>query len=152
MVQSLIQVFRLTGKLFIKEKGNGQLDLRDEHKHSNALAKETVVDPMSNVPALVVKHQQEDLSSAKSDVFDSESPRYTSRMHSSVVDQDDSARAFETDQSDSSQDDDENFSKNMLSTANLLGKDADDDYPATSSNLSYFGFPVEDQGFGFWTY
>lgn len=146
------EVFRLTGKLFIKEKGNGQLDLRDEHKHSNALAKETVVDPMSNVPALVVKHQQEDLSSAKSDVFDSESPRYTSRMHSSVVDQDDSARAFETDQSDSSQDDDENFSKNMLSTANLLGKDADDDYPATSSNLSYFGFPVEDQGFGFWTY
>ncbi|KAL3342920.1 hypothetical protein AABB24_026788 [Solanum stoloniferum] len=151
------EVFHLTDKLFVKEKGNGQLDLREENKHSDALAKETVADPisrveMSNVPALVVKHHQEDLSSAKSDVFDSESPRYTGRVHSSVIDQGDSARVVETEQSDLSQDDDENFSKTMLSTANLLGKAADNDYPATSSNLSYFGFPVEDQGFGFWTY
>lgn len=151
------EIFQLTSKLLVKEKGNGQLALCDMQKHSDALTKETVADPiarveMSNVPARVVKHQQEDLSSTKSDVFDSESPHYTGGVHSSVIDQGDSARVFETEQSDLSQDDDENFSKTMLSTANLLGKAADDDYPATSSNLSYFGFPVEDQGFGFWTY
>lgn len=134
------EVFQLTNKLLVKEKGNGQLALCDIQKHSDADPISRV--EMSNVPARVVKHQQEDLNSAKSDVFDSESPHYTS----------DSARVFETEQSDLSQDDDENFSKTMLSTANLLGKGADDDYPATSSNLSYFGFPVEDQGFGFWTY
>lgn len=141
------EVFQLTDKLLIKDKGNGQLALCNIEKHSDAMAKETVVDPISkvemlNVPARVVKHPQEDLSSVKSDVFDSESPHYTS----------DSARVFETEQSHLSQDDDENFSKTMLSTANLLSKGADDDYLATSSNLSYFAFPVEDQGFGFWTY
>ncbi|KAK4362440.1 hypothetical protein RND71_017681 [Anisodus tanguticus] len=146
------EVFQLTDKLLAKEKGNGQLALCDTRENSDALPKETVAYPisrieMSNVPARVHKQQQqEDLSSAKSDVFDSES------VHSTFIDQGDSAYVFETEQSELSQDDDENFSKTMLSTANLLGKAEDDDYPGRSSNLSYFGFPVEDQGFGFWTY
>ncbi|KAK4350497.1 hypothetical protein RND71_029810 [Anisodus tanguticus] len=142
------EVFQLTDKLVIKEKGNGQLALRDFQKRSDASPKEINDDPisrveMSNVPAGVLKkQQQEDLNSAKSDVFDSESPHYTG----------DSALVFETEHSELSQDDDENFSKTMLSTANLLGKAEDDDYPVTSLHLTYFGFPVEDQGFGFWTY
>ncbi|XP_060204700.1 homeobox-leucine zipper protein ATHB-12-like [Lycium barbarum] len=155
------EVFQLTDKLLVKDKENGQLALCDFQKRSDASPNETNVDPvsrveMSNVPAQVLKpqqqHQQEDLSSTKSDVFDSESPHYTGGIHSSVIDQGDSAYVFETEQSELSQDDDENFSKTMLSTANLLGKAEDDNYPVTSSNLSYFGFPSEDQGFGFWTY
>lgn len=153
-----VEVFQLTDKLLVKEKGNGQLALCDIQKHSDASVKETVADPvsmveLSNVPTRILKQQQqEDLSSAKSDVFDSESPHYTDKRHSTFANQGDSARVFETELSDLSQDDDEKFSRTILSTANLLGKSEDDDYPATSSNLSYFGFPVEDQGFGFWTY
>lgn len=152
-------VFQLTDKLLVKEKGNEQLALCDIQKHSNALTKETVADPiskieLSNVPARVLKQQQQEyLNSAKSDVFDSKSPRYTSGEHSTFIDQGDSAYVLEAEQSELSQDDDENFSKTMLSTVNPPpGKSEDDDYPVTSSNLSYFGVPVEDQGFGFWTY
>ncbi|KAM3246912.1 Homeobox-leucine zipper protein HOX5 [Capsicum chinense] len=153
-----VEVFQLTDKLLVKEKGNGQLTLCDIQKQSNASVEVTVADPisrveLSNVPSRILKQQkQEDLSSAKSDVFDSESPHYTDKRHSTFIDQGDSARVFETEQSDLSQDDDENFGKAMLSTANLLGKVEDDDYPATSSNMHYFGFPSDDQGFGFWTY
>lgn len=153
------EVFQLTDKLLVKEKGNGQLALCLIQKHSDASAKETVADPisrveLSNVPARVLKQQQlpEDLSSAKSDTFDSESPYYTGGGHSTFIDQGDSATVLETELSELSQDDDENFSKTMLSPVNRLGKSEDDDYPVTSSNLSYFGFPVEDQGFDFWTY
>ncbi|MCD7455423.1 hypothetical protein HAX54_028109 [Datura stramonium] len=154
------EVFQLTDKLLVKEKGNGQLALCVVQKHSDASGKETVADPISRVElsnvsaAQVLKQQQqpEDLSSGKSDIFDSESPHYTGGGHSTFIDQDDSAYVLETEQSELSQDDDEKFSKTILSTANQLGKCDDDDFPVTSTNLSYFGFPVEDQGFGFWTY
>ncbi|CAN4086078.1 unnamed protein product [Withania somnifera] len=143
------EVFHLTDKLLVKEKGNGELALCDIQK-----TKETVADPeSSNVLAQVLKKQkQEDLSSGRSDVFDSKSLHYTDGGNSTFIDQGDSIYVLETEQSELSQDDDENFSKTMLSTANPLGKSEDEDYPVTSSNLSYFGVPVEDQGFGFWTY
>lgn len=147
------EVFQLNDKLLLNEKENGQLTQRDFQKHSDSSPKETMADPisrvkMSNVSARVLK---EDLSSAKSDVLGSESPHYTDGVHSSFVKQGDSY-VVEPEPSDLSQDDEENFNKTMLSTANLLAKAEDDDYRVTSSNVSYFGFPVEDQGFGFWSY
>ncbi|OIT08418.1 PREDICTED: homeobox-leucine zipper protein HAT5-like [Nicotiana attenuata] len=152
------EVFQLTDKLLLKERKNGQLSLPDFQKHSDASPKETMADPisrvkMSNVSARVLTlQQQEDLSSAKSDVLDSESPHYTDGVHSSFIEQGDSSYVFEPEPSNLSQDDEEKFDKTMLSTANLLAKAEDDDYRVTSSNVSYFGFPVEDQGFGFWSY
>ncbi|CAN4088152.1 unnamed protein product [Withania somnifera] len=138
------EVFQLTNKLLVKEKGNGQLALRDIQKHSNASTKETVADPISRAESSIVlsqvlkKRQQEDLSSSKSEFFDSKSSHYT-------------GGGIPPSRIRLSQDDNENFSKTMLCTADPLGKSEDDDYPVTSSNLSYFGVPVEDQGFGFWS-
>lgn len=149
------EVFQLTDKLLLKERKNGQLTLRDFQKHSDASPKETMADPisrvkMSNVSTRVLTlQQQEDLSSGKSDVLDSESPHYTD---SSFIEQGDSSYVFEHEPSVLSQEDEEKFNKTILSTANLLAKAEGDDYRVTSSNVSYFGFPGEDQGFGFWSY
>lgn len=90
----------------------------------------------------------EDASSAKSDVFDSDSPHYTEN-HSSLLEPADSSPVFEPDHSDFSQDEDDNLSKGFLPTVYFpkLETSCYDDPPAVSCN---FGFPVEDQPFYFW--
>nr|XP_009604803.1 homeobox-leucine zipper protein HAT5-like isoform X2 [Nicotiana tomentosiformis] len=125
------QVIQFTDKLLLKEKEKGELATCDIKELS---PKENMIDPvledeMSKVSAITLK-QHKDLNSVKSDVFDSES-----LVQSSILDQ-----------SDLSQDEEENLSKN------LVAKVVHDHYPMTSSNLSCFGYLVEDQGFGFWSF
>ncbi|XP_019227838.1 PREDICTED: homeobox-leucine zipper protein HAT5-like isoform X2 [Nicotiana attenuata] len=139
------QVIQFTDMLLHKEKEKGELATSDIKELSDASPKENMIDPvledeMSTLSAIALK-QHKDLNSVKSDVFDSEN-----LVQSSILDQGDSSYAFEPDQSDLSQDEEENLSKN------LVAKVVHDHYPMTSSNLSCFGYPVEDQGFGFWSF
>ncbi|MCD9561444.1 hypothetical protein HAX54_020555 [Datura stramonium] len=92
-------------------------------------------DHVPSIPKLVCK--QEDASSAKSDVIDSDSPHYTDGNHSSNV--------FEPEEpSDFSQDEDENLSKSFLCFPEI-----GDQIQANSCNLS---FQIEDQPCWFWQY
>ncbi|CAN0903500.1 Homeobox-leucine zipper protein HAT5 [Linum grandiflorum] len=63
--------------------------------------------------------KQEDISSARSGIFDSESPHYTDGVHSSLLEAGDSSYVFEPDQSSdlSSQDEEDNLSRNLLPAA-----------------------------------
>lgn len=91
----------------------------------------------SEVPSIQkVVCKQEDASSAKSDVIDSDSPHYTDGNHSS--------NAFEAEPSDFSQDEDDNLSKSFLCFPEI-----GDQIQANSCNL---GFQIEDQPCWFWQY
>ncbi|KAL5816464.1 hypothetical protein ACOSQ3_024842 [Xanthoceras sorbifolium] len=112
-------------------------------------------DQVSKV-SIVAAGKQEDISSAKSDIFDSDdSPHYTDGVHSnSLLETADSSYGFEPDQSESSQDEDENLimSKTLLHPY-IFPKIEEADYsdpPTTSCN---FGFPnIEDHALWSWTY
>ncbi|KAM7252402.1 hypothetical protein ACFE04_024285 [Oxalis oulophora] len=91
---------------------------------------------------MVMGCKQEDASSAKSDVFDSDSPRYTEGNELA-----DSSHVL----SDFSQDEDDNhlMSRSLLQQPFFLK--VEDGYPSTSS--CNFGFSVEeDQPFWTWNY
>lgn len=135
----------------MKEKGKENLEYQNAtnsplHSEPQNPIQNTASDDVSNVPMVVCK--QEDASSAKSDVFDSDSPRYTEN-HSSLLEPAGSSHVFEPDQSDFSQDEDDNLSKSFLPTLYFPKLEAScyDDPPASSCN---FGFPIEDQPFYFW--
>ncbi|XP_054809812.1 homeobox-leucine zipper protein HAT5 [Prosopis cineraria] len=89
---------------------------------------------VEKVPTVICK--QEDANSAKSDVFDSESPHQTA----------DSSHAFEAaDHSDFSQDEEDNLSHHNLLSLPCL--------PKVEEEPCNFGFPDdEDQPFCFWSY
>lgn len=93
--------------------------------------------------------------SAKSDVFDPDSPQhYTDDDHSGLLDPADSSHVFEpTYHSDFSQDeDDHSLSRSLLSSSRFPKielENYDDDLQPNSSNL---GFPIQDQGTWFWSY
>ncbi|OAY49944.1 homeobox-leucine zipper protein HAT5 isoform X2 [Manihot esculenta] len=103
----------------------------------NPVAK-TVSEVVSNAPLLILK--QEEASSAKSDVFDSDSPH-------SLLEPGDSSHVFEPDHSDFSQDEEDELGRSLLPTP--LFPKLYQDLPANSCS---FEFPVEDQPFWSWTY
>ncbi|KAL3644552.1 hypothetical protein CASFOL_009732 [Castilleja foliolosa] len=90
------------------------------------------------VPEVVGYKQDEAVSSAKSDVIDSDSPHYGSD-------------ALEHDLSDYSQDEDESLRSKLLQFPKIEVEcyDDDDDLQPNSCN---FGFPTQDQGTWFWQY
>ena len=94
--------------------------------------------------------KQEDISSAKSDIFDSDSPHYTEGVHSSLLEAGDSSYVFDADQSDLSQDEEDNLSKTILPTY-IFPKLEDVDYTEPPETCN-FGFPVEDQTFWSWSF
>jgi hypothetical protein len=95
--------------------------------------------------------KQEENSSVKSDIFDSDSPHYTDGVHSSLLDPGDSSHVFEPDQSDLSQDEEDNLSKSLLPPY-TFPKLEDVDYSDPPENSCHFGFPVEDHAFWSWSY
>lgn len=126
------EVDLLKEKLLRREKGkeNEAVDAEEGEK-----ATPNVV--TSEVPSIQkVVCKQEDASSTKSDVIDSDSPHYTDGNHSS--------NAFEPDPSDFSQDEDDNLSKSFLCFPEI-----GDQIQANSCNL---GFQIEDQPCWFWQY
>ncbi|CDP14863.1 unnamed protein product [Coffea canephora] len=148
------EVVHITEKLLIKEKENENSKLSHSSSLSAAPAKGSTADSacedeVSKVSAVALK--QEDLSSAKSDVLDSDSPHYTDGVHSSLLEPGDSSYALEQDQSDLSQDEEDDITKTLMHPAYLFLKMEDSDYHDPQSSC-YYGFPVEDQAFGFWSY
>lgn len=131
------EVNLLTEKLHRREQGKKNSEQSEPISPINAqeTQKATPIVVTSSIPKLVCK--QEDATSAKSDVIDSDSPHYTDGNHSSNV--------FEQDQpSDFSQDEDDNLSKTFLCFPEI-----GDQIQANSCNLS---FQIEDQPCWFWQY
>ncbi|CAI0549404.1 unnamed protein product [Linum tenue] len=110
----------LTDKLQKKEKATGSLDLA----HNDAMSREIPLEKPSLDSASGCK--QEDISSARSDIFDADSPHYTDGVvHSSLLEAGDSISSyvFEPDNqsSDLSQDEDDHHNNNnSLCCRNLL--------------------------------
>ncbi|KAI5352573.1 PREDICTED: homeobox-leucine zipper [Prunus dulcis] len=137
----------------IGKPGTRNLELHDANNIISSDVKPQSATPNAaasdNVPMVVCK--QEDASSAKSDVFDSDSPHCTEN-HSSLLEPADSSHVFEpAEQSDFSQDEDDDLSRTLLPPPYLKLEDSCyDEPPASSSN---FVFPMEDQQpFCFWPY
>ncbi|KAA8529474.1 hypothetical protein F0562_033727 [Nyssa sinensis] len=144
------EVLLLTDKLLPreKEKANAEpfddptkpLDAETQKPSPNAVSEN-----LSNVP------KQEDASSAKSDVFDSDSPHCTDGNHSSLLEPADSSHVFEPEQSDFSQDEEDNLSRILLCPPCFpkLEEGCYNDLPESFCNL---GLPIEDQPSWFWRY
>ncbi|XVF50185.1 hypothetical protein PTKIN_Ptkin04bG0075600 [Pterospermum kingtungense] len=154
------EVLQLTDKLLMKEKEKGNPELSDAKRVSQEPPEKPVVVVVAKTAyegeeskVSLVACKQEDMStSAKSDIFDSDSPHYTDGVHSSLLEAADSSYAFEPDQSDLSQDEGDDLSKGLLHPSYIFPKLEVDDYsdpPASSCN---FGFPVEDHAFWSWAY
>ena len=155
-VLSFPQVLLLTDKLLLRDKESGSFELSDTNKKSqepvqNPAAAESVSEgEVSKVS--IVGCKQEEISSVKSDIFDSDSPHYTDGgVHSSLLDAGDSSHVFEPEQSDLSQDEEDNLSKSLLPPY-IFPKLEDIDYSDPPENSCNFGFPVEDHAFWSWSY
>lgn len=140
------EVHVLSEKLQERDKEKENLELSE---NSNKLSQEPPEKPIADSEGEVSKVSAvEDISSSvKSDIFDSDSPRFNEAVHSnSLLDPGDSSYAFEADQSDLSQDEEDNLPSYIF----LKLEDVDYSDPPTSS--CNFGFPVEDHAFWSWSY
>lgn len=145
------EVIDLTDKLHMKEK--------EQEDHSELPNTHSELKPFEQQeePIIDSASDSEKHNSAKSDVIDSESPRY-----SSFGDQPgDSSYAFEADHSDISQDDEDYLSMSLLpsssSSSDPFSKIEDIEYPHPhpSSNSCNFELPPEedhDHASLFWPY
>ncbi|TKY58793.1 Homeobox-leucine zipper protein HAT5 [Spatholobus suberectus] len=152
------EVNSLKSRLIPREKEEENFDdtssdaVNSQHREQMDIIKNTGSENGSKVtlPVMVIS-KQEDASSAKSDVLDSESPHVTDGNQSSVVEPADSSHALEPDHSDFSQDEEDILSQNIL-TMPFLPKVEDVCYGDPPENSCSFRFPVEDQTFCFWSY
>lgn len=146
------EVVNLTDKLLLKEKENSEsFDMKSP---CEAPLQEHIADLVHEGEVLkisMLERQQDDNNAAKSVVFDSDSPHYTDGSHSSLLEPGDSSYVFEPDQSDVSQDEEDSLLPPLPYT---FPKIEDPDYPDPDppANTCYFGFPSDDQPFGFWSY
>ncbi|PRQ40869.1 putative transcription factor Homobox-WOX family [Rosa chinensis] len=155
------EIDSLKDELLLREKGKENLESNDDGINSPKMDIQNAIPNNTAdvyVPIMVCK--QEDASSAKSDVFDSDSPHCTEN-HSLLLEPTttaDSSHGFEpADHSDFSQDneDDNSLTRSLLHLPPpcflKLEDICYDDPPAISSNFGLI--PVEDQHpFGFWPY
>ncbi|XP_043706512.1 homeobox-leucine zipper protein HAT5-like isoform X2 [Telopea speciosissima] len=150
------EVLFLTDKLLLKERELGNTEPSDQKELSGTPTQNSISNPApgEKTSSVTVVCKQEDISSANSDVFDSDSPHYTDAGHSSLLEPADSSHVIEPDQSDLSQDEEDNLSKSLFPSAyNFYNfpKLEDGlclDPPANSCN---YVFPVEDQAFWIWS-
>ncbi|XP_050236221.1 homeobox-leucine zipper protein HAT5-like [Mercurialis annua] len=98
------------------------------------------VEPFKTPITPMVTPKREDGSSAKSDVFDSDSPH-------SFMEPADSCNVFEADQSDFSQDEEDDLSQSFLPAPCFTKL-----YYEPPANSCTFEFPMEDQPFWSWSY
>ncbi|KAH8487084.1 hypothetical protein H0E87_025889 [Populus deltoides] len=141
------EVNLLTDKLLLKEKEKGSSELSDKDALSQEPPKRAIADSASEGEVSkisTVACKQEDISSAKSDIFDSDSPHYADGVHSSLLEAGDSSYVFEPDQSDLSQDEEDNFSKSLLPPY-VFPKLEDDEYSDPPASF-------EDHAFWSWSY
>ncbi|XP_042480293.1 homeobox-leucine zipper protein HAT5-like [Macadamia integrifolia] len=147
------EVLLLTDKLLIKETEQGNTEPSDHKELSGPPSQKSIPNPESEekTSSVTVVCKQEDISSANSDVFDSESPHYTDAGHSSLLEPADSSHVFELDQSDLSQDEEDNLSESLFPPAYNFPKLEDGLYLDPPENSCNYGFLVEDQSFWFWS-
>lgn len=126
----------LKEKLFDRVNGEQNSEQKEPISPLNTEA-QNPTNNMQNLTMMVCK--QEDASSAKSDILDSDSPCYADGNYTSFLEPSDSSHAFETETSDFSQEDD-SLSRTLLSS--LCFPKLEDDLPVNSCNLS---FQIEDQ-------
>ncbi|KAL2543058.1 Homeobox-leucine zipper protein HAT5 [Abeliophyllum distichum] len=144
------EVHLLKEKLLLREKGKPKSEPCDptgplqEGLEPKKPLPSFVSPNASNIPMVVCK--QEEATSAKSDVFDSDSPRYTDGIHSSFFEPSDSSHIFD---SDFSQDEDDSLSRSLMPPPSFpkLEDECYGDLQLKSCNL---GFPVEDQASWLW--
>ncbi|CAA3000000.1 homeobox-leucine zipper HAT5 [Olea europaea subsp. europaea] len=130
------EVRLLTEKLLSRDKGKRKPEPLDNAKPK----KPNISQACSIIPVGFSK--QEDASSAKSDVSDSDN-------HSMLVELADSSQVFEQDPSDFSQDEDDSLSRSLLLPFPKVEAECYGDLQPNSCNL---GFPVEAQGTWLWPY
>ncbi|KAH9773698.1 homeobox domain-containing protein [Citrus sinensis] len=126
------EVLSLKDKLLLKEKGEENLETFDAVKLLVAEPQKPVTSAetktlFSSVPVVTCKQEDANSNSAKSDVFDADSPHYTDGNHSSLIDPPDSSHYL----------------------LKLEDSCCYDDPPTNSRN---FGFSLEDQPFWSWPY
>lgn len=138
-----------------REKGKTKSEPFDTNINpSNAEPQKAIpITVSTNVPEMpVTTIKQEDASSAKSDVFDSDSPHYTDGNHSSLMVPEDSSHVFEPELSDFSQEEDDSLSRSLLQSTCFPPKLEDECYNDLQCNSGNLGFSVEDQSTWFWAY
>ena len=148
------EVLVLSDKLQLKEKVRGNSELSDTNRLSQEPPQKPIADTVSEgevSKVSAVASKQEDLSSGRSDIFDSVSSHYTDAVHSSLLEPGDSSYVFEPEQSDLSQDEEDNFTKSLLPPY-IFPKIEDVDYSDTPANSCNYAFPVEDHAFWSWSY
>ncbi|XP_074277268.1 uncharacterized protein LOC141600907 [Silene latifolia] len=146
------EVHHLTGKLQLKDQDNSEPNsISDQQK---TVGQEPNVEYASETEdqhtSIFGYNKQEDLSSAKSDVIDSDSSHYVEAGHSSSFPEPgDSSYAFEAAHSDISQDDEDYLNRTLLPSSHAFPKIEDVD---PSTNSSHFGITDDDHGSLFWPY
>lgn len=138
------QVNLLTNELLLKEKEKGGSELSDKDAFYQEPPGKAMADSASEGEVSTVACKQEDISSDKSDMFDSESPHYADGVHSSLLEAGDSSYVFQPDQSDLSQDEEDNLSKSLLPPL-VFPKLEDDDYSDPPASF-------EDHAIWCWSY
>ncbi|BAT76612.1 hypothetical protein LR48_Vigan01g279900 [Vigna angularis] len=155
------EVAHLSEKVLAREKEEGQLKQAESgtkrlQEQDQEPPQRPVLDSVSEgegskVSCVVGGCKQEDISSARSDILDSDSPHYTDGVHSAVLEHGDSSYVFEPDQSDMSQDEEDNLSKSLYPSY-LFPKLEDADYSDPTESSCNFGFSEEDHGLWNWEY
>lgn len=158
----MIQVANLTEKVLLREKQGGNCSNKQGETSKSQEAQQqkpsfdsaTTTSEGEGSKVSVGACKQEDISSAKSDIFDSsDSPHYTDGVHSSLLEPGDSSYdVFEPDQSDLSQDEEDNLISKTLFPPYIFPKLEDVDYSDPPESSCSFGFPVEDHAFWSWSY
>ncbi|KAF5734716.1 hypothetical protein HS088_TW15G00208 [Tripterygium wilfordii] len=147
------EVDNLTEKLLLKEKEMGST----ESCELNALSKQHPQKPITDlvsegeVAKISTVACNQDISSAKIDTFDSDSPGCADGVHASLLKTGDSPNVFEPEQSDLSHDEEDDFGKSLL-PQHIFPKLKGIDYSDSPANPSNFGFPVEDHALWCWSY
>jgi len=157
----LNQVAHLSEKVLAREKEEGQLKQaesgakrlqeQDQEAPQRPVLESVSEGEGSKVSCVVGGCKQEDISSARSDILDSDSPHYTDGVHSAVLEHGDSSYVFEPDQSDMSQDEEDNLSKSLYPSY-LFPKLEDADYSDPTESSCNFGFSEEDHALWNWEY
>ncbi|KAF7838417.1 homeobox-leucine zipper protein HAT5 [Senna tora] len=157
------EVANLTEKVLLREKQGGNCNKQQSDSETSRFQEpqnqkpssiDTTTSEGEGSKVSVGGCKQEDISSAKSDIFDSDSPHYTDGVHSaSLLEPGDSSYVFEPDQSDLSQDEeDNNLISKTLFPSYIFPKLEDVDYSDPPESSCSFGFPVEDHAFWSWSY
>ncbi|CAJ1944025.1 unnamed protein product [Sphenostylis stenocarpa] len=153
------EVAHLSEKVLAREKEEGKLKqaesgtkgLQDQEQPQRPILDSVSEGEGSKVSSVVGGCKQEDISSARSDILDSDSPHYADGVHSAVLEHGDSSYVFEPDQSDTSQDEEDNLSKSLYPSY-LFPKLEDVDYSDPTESSCNFGFSEEDHALWTWAY